>query len=218
MQFVFVLLPFYNVQKQLQEAAANPFRNTVVKDVGEAVSDNFDFDDMEEIPDKEDHDITKEYAIVEIIGLDNETVAKLANRKLGKYNEFIVHKGTVMQDGSVVTSITDKYVSFENPDGERSYLYPGGMVMDYEPENPTLKDSSETSTDGSTDVAPVPAVVNDNSTVEQEKLSKSPKRSSAVNNRVKAPKNTSSSKSTKKKSSKRQRRSLPSFGSGMFAD
>lgn len=223
-----------DLQKQLQEAAANPFKGAVVKDVTEEVNyDDFDFD-LEGIPDKEDKDITKFYAIEEIIGNDNELVAKLVdlqNTKGDLVKEFIVRKGTVMKDGSVVTSITEKYVIFESPEGDRSYLYPGSITMDFEPE-----DSSGISKIGlegnDEDVAPK---ADDNSQKPQEKLSdtgktarasqsKSPTKT-ASSTKSKSPvkhKSKSSSSSTPKINTKqprgRQAFSPPSFGKGMFME
>lgn len=81
-------------------------------------------------PDKNDVDMSREYAIMDITGKGDDIVAKIINSE-GKI--FIVHKGSMLKNGEVVTSITDHYISFENK-GVNSYLYTGNTVMEYEPE------------------------------------------------------------------------------------
>lgn len=218
-----------DLQKQLQEAAANPFKGTVVKDVTEEVNyDDFNFD---EVPVKEDKDITKFYAIEEIIGNDSELVAKLVdlqNTSGEQVKEFIVRKGTVMKDGSVVTSITEKYVIFESPDGERSYLYPGSITMDFEPED--SHGMSKIDIEGS-DNDDVSVKADDNSKKAQDKLSETGKKARASKSKsptkvARTSKGGSSGKSSstktrsysksKSSSSSDGSYSLPSFGKGMF--
>ena len=106
--------------KEIQEAAANPFKEG--EDGAKGGSDS---------PDKNDVDMSKEYAIMDITGTGDDIIAKIVNSK-GKI--FIVHKGSMLKGGEVVTSITDHYISFENSKGIKSYLYTGGTVMEYEPE------------------------------------------------------------------------------------
>ena len=218
-----------DLQKQLQEAAANPFKGTVVKDVTEEINyDDFNFD---EVPVKEDKDITKFYAIEEIIGNDSELVAKLVdlqNTSGDQVKEFIVRKGTVMKDGSVVTSITEKYVIFESPDGDRSYLYPGSITMDFEPEDSHGMSKIDMVGDDDDD-ADVSPKADDNSKKAQEKLSETGKKARASKSKspTKASRTTKSSSSSKSSSSKTTSSSkskknsgdsysLPSFGKGMF--
>ena len=221
-----------DLQKQLQEAAANPFKGTVVKDVTEEINyDDFNFD---EVPVKEDKDITKFYAIEEIIGNDSELVAKLVdlqNTSGDQVKEFIVRKGTVMKDGSVVTSITEKYVIFESPDGDRSYLYPGSITMDFEPEDSHGMSKIDMEGDDDDDDESVSPKADDNSKKAQEKLSETGKKSRASKSKspTKAARSTKSSSSVKSSSSKNKSSSskksgsssedsysLPSFGKGMF--
>ena len=73
--------------------------------------------------------MSKDYAIMDITGKGDDIIAKIVSND-GK--TFIVHKGSKLKNGEVVTSITDHYISFEN-DGVRSFLYTGGTVMEFEP-------------------------------------------------------------------------------------
>ena len=100
--------------KEIQEAAENPF-NQEAKDEG---------------PNKNDVDMSKQYAIMDITGKGDDIVAKIIN---GEGKVFIVHKGSMLKNGEVVTSITDHYISFENK-GVKSYLYTGNTIVEYEPE------------------------------------------------------------------------------------
>lgn len=89
-------------------------------------------------PSQVDVDLSQEYAILDITGQGDEIVAKLVSID-GK--TFIVHKGSMLKGGEVVTAITDTYISFENK-GIKSYLYTGGSIREYEPEA-TFNDTSE---------------------------------------------------------------------------
>lgn len=80
-------------------------------------------------PGKDAIDMSHEYAIMDITGKGDDIVAKIVSKD---GTTFIVHKGSMLKNGEVVTSITDHYISFEN-DGVQSYLYTGGTVMEYEP-------------------------------------------------------------------------------------
>lgn len=80
-------------------------------------------------PSKDAIDMSREYAIMDITGKGDDVIAKIVSRD---GTTFIVHKGSMLKNGEVVTSITDHYISFEN-DGVQSYLYTGGTVMEYEP-------------------------------------------------------------------------------------
>jgi len=80
-------------------------------------------------PGKDAIDMSREYAIMDITGKGDDVIAKIVSRD---GTTFIVHKGSMLKNGEVVTSITDHYISFEN-DGVQSYLYTGGTVMEYEP-------------------------------------------------------------------------------------
>ncbi|MBQ8481870.1 MAG: hypothetical protein IJ532_05000 [Alphaproteobacteria bacterium] len=74
-------------------------------------------------------DMSKDYAIMDITGKGDDVIAKLVSRD---GSTFIIHKGSKLRNGEVVTSITDHYISFDN-NGVQSYLYTGGTVMEYEP-------------------------------------------------------------------------------------
>ena len=80
-------------------------------------------------PGKDAIDMSREYAIMDITGKGDDVIAKIVSKD---GTTFIVHKGSMLKNGEVVTSITDHYISFEN-DGVQSYLYTGGTVMEYEP-------------------------------------------------------------------------------------
>ena len=74
-------------------------------------------------------DMSQEYAIMDITGKGDDIVAKIVNKD---GTTFIVHKGSMLKGGEVVTAITDHYVAFEN-NGVRSFIYTGGTVLDFEP-------------------------------------------------------------------------------------
>lgn len=74
-------------------------------------------------------DMSKEYAIMDITGKGENIVAKIVN---SEGTTFIVHKGSMLKGGEVVTAITDNYIAFDNK-GIKSYLYTGGSVMEFEP-------------------------------------------------------------------------------------
>lgn len=74
-------------------------------------------------------DMSDEYAIMDITGKGNNIVAKIVNKE---GTTFIVHKGSMLKGGEVVTAITDSYIAFDNK-GVKSYLYTGGTVMQHEP-------------------------------------------------------------------------------------
>lgn len=74
-------------------------------------------------------DMSDEYAIMDITGKGNTIVAKIVSKD---GTTFIVHKGSMLKGGEIVTAITDTYVAFNNK-GVKSYLYTGGTVREYEP-------------------------------------------------------------------------------------
>lgn len=74
-------------------------------------------------------DMSKEYAIMDITGKGENIIAKIVN---SEGTTFIVHKGSMLKGGEVVTAITDNYIAFDNR-GVKSYLYTGGTVMEFEP-------------------------------------------------------------------------------------
>ena len=76
-------------------------------------------------------DMSDEYAIMDITGKGNDIIAKIINKD---GTTFIVHQGSMLKGGEVVMAITDNYIAFDNK-GVKSYLYTGGTVREYEPEN-----------------------------------------------------------------------------------
>ncbi len=83
-------------------------------------------------------DISEEYAIMDITGKGDDIVAKIVNRE---GTTFTIHKGSVLKGGQVVLSITEKYIAFDS-NGSKTYLYPGGSIMEYEP-RATFSDSEK---------------------------------------------------------------------------
>ena len=75
-------------------------------------------------------DMSNEYAIMDITGKGKDIVAKILNKD---GTTFIVHVGSMLKGGEVVTAITDNYIAFDNK-GAKGYLYTGGTVREYEPE------------------------------------------------------------------------------------
>lgn len=75
-------------------------------------------------------DMSNEYAIMDITGKGKDIIAKILNKD---GTTFIVHEGSMLKGGEVVTTITDNYIAFDN-NGVKSYLYTGGTVREYEPE------------------------------------------------------------------------------------
>lgn len=80
--------------------------------------------DIFEIEEEPQIDITKEYAIMDIIGKGEDLVAKLINKE---GDTFVARKGTVLQSGYTVDEITYSYVKFKGQ-GTKQYLYTGGFV------------------------------------------------------------------------------------------
>lgn len=76
-------------------------------------------------------DMSDEYAIMDITGKGKDIIAKIINKD---GTTFIVHQGSMLKGGEVVMAITDNYIAFDNK-GVKSYLYTGGTVREYEPEN-----------------------------------------------------------------------------------
>lgn len=97
-------------EDEIKQLSSNPFSET-------------------DTPSEDAIDMSKDYAIMDITGKGDDIIAKIVSND-GK--TFIVHKGSKLKNGEVVTSITDHYISFEN-DGVRSFLYTGGTVMEFEP-------------------------------------------------------------------------------------
>lgn len=83
-----------------------------------------------EVIDENAVDMSKEYAIMDITGKGDNIVAKIVSQD---GTTFTVRKGSVLKGGEVVVNISDKFITFENH-GVKSYLYTGGAVMQYEPQ------------------------------------------------------------------------------------
>ena len=94
--------------RQMEDGADNPFATELTEDA---------------------IDMSQEYAIMDITGQGDDIVAKIVSQD---GTTFIVHKGSMLKGGEVVTSITDHYVAFDKK-GIKSYLYTGGTVMEFEP-------------------------------------------------------------------------------------
>lgn len=110
--------------RKIQESnSANPFANVTAS-----------------ISDMNDNaiDMSQEYAIMDITGQGDNIVAKIVNKE---GTTFIVHKGSMLKGGEIVTSITDRYVSFDN-NGVKSFIYTGGTVLEFEP-TVTFNDSDK---------------------------------------------------------------------------
>lgn len=75
--------------------------------------------------------ISKEYAIMEIIGHGDNLVAKLINKD---GESFLARKGTVLQTGHSIEEITPKYIQFDR-NGLKDYLYTSGSALTMEPDN-----------------------------------------------------------------------------------
>ncbi len=192
--------------KEIQEAASNPFNED------------------EDTPNKNDVDMSQQYAIMDITGKGDDIVAKIINRE-GKM--FIVHKGSMLKNGEVVTSITDHYISFENK-GVKSYLYTGNTVMEYEPEATfggtsellsAASDNEETLSDALEEMSAADKkAMRKAKKQEKEKQTKPKKDSSAPTvNKSQRNANRSNNKSAKGSGSPSSPHvSAPSFSRGMF--
>lgn len=70
------------------------------------------------------------YAVMEIVGKDDNLVAKLINKN---GDSFLVKKGTILQTGHVVDDISETFVSADL-DGVKDYLFfSAGGILDAEP-------------------------------------------------------------------------------------
>ena len=156
-------------------------------------------------------DMSDEYAIMDITGKGKEIVAKIVSKD---GTTFIIHQGSMLKGGEVVTAITDNYVAFDNK-GVKSYLYTGGTVREYEPE------SSFNGAD-KTPVASKGIVNNNNSVVRNVRGAPVPATTSgaapaATDTTVaKAPAAAPKAKTSKSSSSNDFNGGIPSLGEGMF--
>ena len=156
-------------------------------------------------------DMSDEYAIMDITGKGKEIVAKIVSKD---GTTFIIHQGSMLKGGEVVTAITDNYVAFDNK-GVKSYLYTGGTVREYEPE------SSFNGAD-KTPVASKGVVNNNNSVVRNVRGAPVPATTSgatpaaADTTVAKAPAAAPKAKTSKSSSSNDFNGGIPSLGEGMF--
>ncbi|MBP5352403.1 MAG: hypothetical protein J6Y91_01385 [Alphaproteobacteria bacterium] len=150
-------------------------------------------------------DMSKEYAIMDITGKGNNVVAKIVN---SEGTTFIVHKGSMLKGGEVVTAITDNYIAFDNK-GIKSYLYTGGSVMEFEP-TVSFNDSDKMpeETEKNSIKSEVRNVLGQGATLKKDE------KTSNDNNRT-APQPTAKAKEPKTSSSTVKRGSI-SASSGMF--
>ncbi|MBQ9035180.1 MAG: hypothetical protein IJ099_04375 [Alphaproteobacteria bacterium] len=102
------------IQMMKEQSSGNPFAN----------GGNLD-------PNAASIDLAQEYAIMDITGQGDDIVAKIVSRD---GTTFTVHRGSVLHGGETVLKITEKYIAFDKK-GIKSYLYPGGTIMEYEPRN-----------------------------------------------------------------------------------
>ena len=101
-----------NQIRQMEDDKNNPF----------SVSDSLGLDE-------DAIDMSQEYAIMDITGKGKDIIAKIVSKD---GTTFMVHKGSMLKGGEVVTAITDHYIAFDNK-GIKSFLYTGGTVLDFEP-------------------------------------------------------------------------------------
>lgn len=74
--------------------------------------------------------LSKEYAIMEIIGKGEELVARLINKD---GESFIVNQGALLHTGHVVEKISQRYIQFDRQ-GVKDYLYTAGSALGIEPQ------------------------------------------------------------------------------------
>ena len=156
-------------------------------------------------------DMSQEYAIMDITGQGRDIIAKIVSKD---GTTFIVHKGSMLKGGEVVTAITDNYIAFNNK-GVKSYLYTGGTVMEYEP---VVTFNGADKTPESTEKK---SIKSDVKNVRGANVSSSSS-SSSTSNRQRTQRESSSSSSSKSSTSssssskKRASSKQVSFGNGMF--
>ena len=157
-------------------------------------------------------DMSDEYAIMDITGKGKEIVAKIVSKD---GTTFIIHQGSMLKGGEVVTAITDNYVAFDNK-GVKSYLYTGGTVREYEP---------ETSFNGAdkTPIASKSVVTNSNNVVRNVRGAAVPTATSstqtpaaAATTTTKAPAAAPKTKTSSSSGSTGFGGGVPSLGQGMF--
>lgn len=175
--------------KRMQESnTVNPFATAAAA----AASMNADMNDGAV-------DMSQEYAIMDITGHGDDIVAKIVNKE---GTTFIVHKGSMLKGGEIVTAITDHYVAFDN-NGVKSFIYTGGTVLEFEP---TVAFNNSDKLPEETEKVSIKAETKN-------------VLGSATTNDI-APKtpaaNTSNSRGTNKSGARRRAGASTSFGTGMF--
>ena len=128
----------YNHKMEILNGQINQLKSSMLEREDEIKQLSNPFSD-EGKPGEDAIDMSRDYAIMDITGKGEDVVAKLVSRD-GR--TFIIHKGSKLKNGEVVTSITDHYISFDN-NGVQSYLYTGGTIMEFEPQV-TFNSSSKT--------------------------------------------------------------------------
>lgn len=118
----------FNHKMEILNGHINELKSSMVEKEDEIKQLSNPFSDSG-LPSEDAIDMSKDYAIMDITGKGDDVIAKLVSRD---GSTFIIHKGSKLRNGEVVTSITDHYISFDN-NGVQSYLYTGGTVMEYEP-------------------------------------------------------------------------------------
>ncbi len=83
--------------------------------------------------------ISKEYAIMEIIGKGDDLSVKLINKQ---GDSFIAKKGTVLQTGHMVEDISQNYIQFDR-NGLKDFLYTSTSALSAEPEKISLNETEE---------------------------------------------------------------------------
>lgn len=74
--------------------------------------------------------LSKEYAIMDIVGKGDNLAARLINKD---GESFMVNKGTMLQTGHMVDEITERYIQFDRH-GLKDYLYTSGSAIGVEPQ------------------------------------------------------------------------------------
>ncbi len=171
------------------------------------------FGEEDEGPSQADIDLSNEYAILDITGQGDEIVAKLVN---SEDKTFVIHKGSMLKNGEVVTAITDTYIAFENR-GVKSYLYTTGSIREYEPKASFNGNSEDFFPQSNNGAAVVPPVVKNPSQAPKAKANPdaTPKAAPAKTSSAAKPVNSKGSSSGSTSSGRRRAPAL-SGTSGMF--
>ena len=110
----------FNHKMEILNEHINELKSSMVEKEDEIKQLSNPFSDSG-LPSEDAIDMSKDYAIMDITGKGDDVIAKLVSKD---GSTFIIHKGSKLRNGEVVTSITDHYISFDN-NGVQSYLYTG---------------------------------------------------------------------------------------------